>query len=68
MKQMVRSFDTSPHRLLVLVADTDEDLEDLVKRAVAKGWDASIPSGREPETGLPSAWLTKLASVQDQKL
>lgn len=68
MTQRVLSFDTSPHRLLVLVADTDEDLAALVNRAVAKGWDASIPSGREPETGLPSAWLTKLASVQDQNL
>ena len=68
MTPKVRTFDTRPHRLLVLVADTDEALVALVDRAVAKGWDASLPTGKDPESGLPSAWLTKLASVQDLQL
>lgn len=60
----ITSIETSPHRLLVLVADSEAELADLIERAVAKGWDASLPTGIEPESGLPSAWLTKLTSAQ----
>ncbi len=59
----ITTLDTHPHRLLVLVAATEDELADLIARAVAKGWDDSIPTGTDPESGLPSAWLTKLTSV-----
>lgn len=45
-------------RMLVLVADTASELEKLLTKAGAKGWER-YQQGSVPGSGRPSAWLFK---------
>jgi hypothetical protein len=45
-------------RILMLTADTAEELAALREKAAQKGW-ADYFEGTEPESGRPAAWLKK---------
>lgn len=57
----ITCIETRPLRMLVLIAQDAQELDTLVARAVEKGWDDSLPTGFDPASGRPSAWLTKQA-------
>lgn len=54
----VTEFPGEPLRILVCAADTPEELDELRRRAEARGWTYYV-NGTQPETGRPALWLTK---------
>lgn len=62
MAYKVTEFPGKPDRILALEADTPEEIEALISRALNKGWQ-DYARGIEPDTRRPAAWLKKSADA-----
>lgn len=60
MAYNILEFPGRPDRILTLEADTPDELEALICRAMKKDWQ-EFARGVEPATGRPAAWMKKAA-------
>lgn len=62
MAWTVQELPLGNQRGLILEADTQEELDALVQKSTAKGWDFYV-SGMVPSNGRLGVWLTKAAEI-----
>jgi len=61
MAWTVQEFPLDNNRLLVMEADTHDELDRLVDKAKAKGWSPYV-TGSVPSSGRSGAWMQKPAA------
>lgn len=62
MAYKILEFPGRPDRILALEADTPDELEELISRALKKDWQ-EFARGVEPATGRRAVWMKKPADA-----
>lgn len=58
MGWVVTEFPLDLQRILVITADSTDELNELVMKANRKGWESYV-AGTVPQTGKPGLWMVK---------